>query len=57
MVSQLVITHMKSGDLRVCVDPKELNKALIGERFTMPVLEDQVFELGTSLKISFLHKS
>ena len=47
-VSQLVVAYKKSGDLRVCVDPKELNKALVRERFTIPVLEDQLHELGCS---------
>jgi hypothetical protein len=47
-VSQLVIAHKKSGDLRICVDPKELDKALIKERYTMPVLEEHVFEMGKS---------
>ena len=39
-VSQLVITQKKSGQIRVCIDPHELNKSLCREHYTLPVLED-----------------
>ena len=45
-VSQIVVTHKKSGDLRVCLDPHELNKCIIGEHFTHPIVEDALLELG-----------
>lgn len=32
--------HFRSGDLRICTDPKELNKALKRERNPIPVIED-----------------
>ena len=38
----------KSGALRVCIDPKELNKALLHERYTLPILEVTLHELSTS---------
>ena len=47
-VSQMVTTEKKSGALRVCIDPRELNKALQRERFTLPVLEDSTHELRES---------
>ena len=47
-VSQLVITTKKSGALRVCIDPKELNKALLRESFTLPILEDTLHLLSSS---------
>ena len=47
-LSQLVIVHKKSGDLRICIDPRELNKALIRERYVLPILEDKLHELGQS---------
>ena len=51
-VSQLVITLKKSGDLRVCIDPLELNKALLRERFTLPILEDTLHTLRSSTVFS-----
>ena len=39
-VSNLVVTMKKSGDLRVCLDPQELNKALKREHFQLPTLDD-----------------
>ena len=44
-VSQIVVTHKKSGDLRVCLDPHELNKCILREHFTLPILEDVLHEL------------
>ena len=39
------MTHKKDGSVRICIDPNELNKALLRERFTMPVMEDILHEL------------
>ena len=39
-VSNLVITTKPSGDLRICLDPKQLNLALKRERYPLPVMED-----------------
>ncbi|XP_066970068.1 uncharacterized protein [Macrobrachium rosenbergii] len=36
-VSQLVIAHKRNSDIRVCLDPKELNKVLLHEHYTLPV--------------------
>ena len=47
-VSQLVIAKKKSGQLRVCIDPRELNKAIQREHYTLPALEDTLHELGKS---------
>lgn len=35
----------KNGKLRVCIDPRPLNKALKREHFQLPVLEDLFPEL------------
>ena len=51
-VSQIVLVHKKSGSLRICTDPRELNKALVRERFTLPILEDKLHELGQSCVFS-----
>ena len=47
-ISQLVIASKKNGDIRICLDPKELNQALLREHFTLPILEDTLHELGQS---------
>ena len=44
-VSQLVVTQKKSGQIRVCIDPYELNKSLCREHYTLPVLDDILHEM------------
>ena len=44
-VSQLVVVTKKNGGVRVDVDPRELNKALLREHYTLPILEDTLHEL------------
>ena len=39
-VSNIVVATKKSGDLRVCINPQSLNKALKREKYQLPVLED-----------------
>ena len=39
-VSNLVIAAKESGDLRLCLDPQQLNKALKRERYPLPVIDD-----------------
>ena len=45
-VSNMVVSQKKSGDLRICIDPKPLNAALKREHFQLPVLEDILPELA-----------
>lgn len=45
-VSNIVVATKSSGDLRVCIDPKELNKALKRERYPIPVIDDVLPELA-----------
>ena len=39
-VSQIVVAVKKSGELRVCIDPKPLNAALKREHYQIPVVDD-----------------
>lgn len=39
-VSSLVVTEKKNGTLRVCLDPKDLNKAIQRQHFSIPTPED-----------------
>lgn len=39
-VDNLVSTVKPNGGLRICLDPKELNKAVVKEQFLVPTLEE-----------------
>jgi len=47
-VSQMVATPKKNGDIRICIDSRELNKARIRQCFTLTILDDALHELGQS---------
>ncbi|KAK7105231.1 hypothetical protein V1264_016637 [Littorina saxatilis] len=38
--SRMVVATKKSGKMRVCIDPRPLNKALKREHYPLPVMED-----------------
>ena len=44
-VSSLVIVPKKSGDSRVCCDLREVNKAVIRERYVLPNVDDTLHAL------------
>ena len=44
-VSQIVVAVKKSGELRVCIDPKPLNAALKREHYQIPVVDDLLPDL------------
>lgn len=46
-VSQIVVVEKKNTDrVRLCIDPRPLNKALLRERYHLPTLEEILPELG-----------
>ena len=47
-VSQLITTTKRDGSPRVCIDPKYLNKALMRERYPIPLLDDVLHNLSES---------
>ena len=47
-VSNLVVVPKASGDLRVCCDFRELNKAIVRERCVLPKVEDTLDALNGS---------
>ena len=47
-VSNLVIVPKKSGELRVCCDLREVNKAVIRERYVLPKVDDTLHSLRGS---------
>ena len=44
-VSSIVIVQKKDGNLRICLDPKDLNAAVKRPHYTMPVLDDITSEI------------
>ena len=44
-ISQIVVAVKKSGELRVCIDPKPLNAALKREHYQIPVVDDLLPDL------------
>lgn len=53
-VNQVVVSPKRNGELRICLDPRELNKALQREHYTIPVLEDVLHQLSDSSVFSKL---
>ena len=47
-VNSLVVETKPSGDLRICLDPTDLNRAVVREYHPIPVVEDIVPELNGS---------
>ena len=45
-VSNLVVATKPSGDLRICHDPQQLNKALKREQYPLPVIDDVLPDLS-----------
>lgn len=51
--SPIVLVRKKTGDLRLCIDYRELNKITIKDNFPSPLIDDQIDKLKT--KIYFSH--
>lgn len=56
-VSNLVIIEKKDGSLRICLDPKELNKALVKNHYLIPTYEEIVSKLANKTVFSVLDLS
>ena len=53
-ISALALVVKKNGNLRICIDPRPLNKALKRENFQLPTLDDLLPELADSKVFSTL---
>ena len=53
-VNQMTIATKQSGELRICLDPRALNKALKREHYQLPVLEDTLHDLAQAKMFSKL---
>ena len=51
-VSNVVVALKKNGDLRICIDPYALNKALKREIYQLPILDDILPELSKARAFS-----
>lgn len=56
-VSNLVIIEKSDGNLRICLDPQDLNKVLIREYHLIPTLEEIVAKLSNKSVFSVLDLS
>ena len=53
-ISSLVIQTKKDGSLRLCIDPRPLNKALKRCHYPMPILDDVLPKLTRAKVFSVL---
>ena len=51
-VSPVVVVPKPSGDIRLCVDMREANKAIIRERHPIPTVDDVLVEMNNSTVFS-----
>lgn len=52
--SPIVLVRKKTGDLRLCVDYRELNKITVKDNFPSPLIDDQIDKLKTKKYFSHL---
>ena len=55
--SRMVVATKKSGNLRICIDPRPLNKALKREHYPLPVMDGILPKLAGSKVFSKLNLS
>ncbi|KAA3670036.1 uncharacterized protein DEA37_0010048, partial [Paragonimus westermani] len=53
-INQLAIVVKKNGSLRLCLDPRELNKVIIPERYSLPSPEEIFARMQGAKYFSFL---
>lgn len=53
-ISSLVIVPKKDGTLRLCIDPKDLNKAIMRENYPLPTIEEIATHLHGAKLFSIL---
>lgn len=56
-VSPIVIVPKKSGEVRICVDMREANKAIKREKHLMPTIDDLIADLNGATHFSTLDLS
>ena len=51
-VNSITYPVKPNGDLRICLDPKDLNKTIIREHYKAPTLEEITYKLNKAKKFS-----
>lgn len=54
-VSEVALTYMRNGNLRICIDPWALNTTLQREHYTMPKLTDARIISKLDVREAFRH--
>lgn len=47
-VSSLVVVHKTNGDIRLCVDLHDVNKAIVEDKYTLPHIDELLAEMQGS---------
>ncbi|XP_074635909.1 uncharacterized protein LOC141894234 [Acropora palmata] len=56
-ISAIVVVPKKSGEVRICVDMREANKAIKREKHLMPIIDDLIADLNGATHFSTLDLS
>ena len=47
-ISNITVTPKPNGDIRICLDAREINKVIINEKFPIPTLDSLIDEMADS---------
>ena len=56
-VNPMILVKEPIGDIRVCIDPQQLNKAILREHFQLPTLEELTMEMSEACYFTKLDAS
>jgi len=56
-VNSMVITKKKNGELRICMDPKDLNESIKREHYQIPTCEEIISEMSGASYLTTLDAS
>ena len=46
--SNIVVTPKQNGDVRICLDAWEINKAIVRKKYPIPTIDSLIDEMGDS---------
>ncbi|XP_057296211.1 uncharacterized protein K02A2.6-like [Hydractinia symbiolongicarpus] len=47
-LSNIVVTPKSNGDIRICLDAREINKAIVRQKYLIPTVDSLIDEIGDS---------